>query len=253
MLINNNPIELTNIHEQINKGQGFFLGSMTHDELSLLRCLIREQYLARLLMVAPKEVKQFYQTELSNYHQLSDVIEHQKMWPKSARILGPNAFNAIFDLPFFQSLKEKLNIKAVATEEGCGWQEMYWRIVRPGNSDIGDYHADKWFWDLGHGNMPEGMKRLKIWIAVEVVSGKSGLCVIPGSHLKDDWKYHGEVDHTGIAKPKFDEDPNQLNIYDVPTEPGDFIVFHDGLIHRGMENKSDKTRVSLEATLLIPE
>lgn len=250
-MINDDQVELAKIN--ITNGQGFFVSSMSNDELYVLRSLIREQYLARLLMIAPKDVKLFYQTEMSNYHELSDKIEHRKMWPKNSRILGPNAFETIFALPFFQTLKEHLDIQAVATEEGCGWQEMYWRIVRPGNSDIGDYHADKWFWDLGHGNMPQGLKRLKIWIAIEVELGKSGLCVIPDSHLKTDWKYHGEVDHTGIAKPKFDEDVNQLNLYNVPTEPGDFIIFHDGLIHRGMENKSDKTRISLEATLLIPE
>ncbi|XPF96182.1 phytanoyl-CoA dioxygenase family protein [Colwellia sp. RE-S-Sl-9] len=249
MRVNHYEVAINNIEQD----QGFFVGAMSEGELKILRAFIRDQYLARLLMLAPKEVKHFYHTDMSNYHELSDKVEHRKMWPKNVRILGPNAFETILALPFFQTLKERLDIQAVATEEGCGWQEMYWRIVRPGNSDIGDYHADKWFWDLGHGTMPEGMRRLKIWIAIHVVKNKSGLCVIPGSHLKNDWKYHGEVDHTGIAKPKFDEDVSQLSIYDVPTQSGDFIVFHDGLIHRGMENKSDKTRVSLEATLLVPD
>jgi len=44
-----------------------------------------------------------------------------------------------------------------------------------------------------------------------------------------------------------------LNIYDVPTKQGDFIIFHDDLIHGGMENRSNTTRVSMEATLLIPD
>ncbi|MGJ8692768.1 MAG: phytanoyl-CoA dioxygenase family protein [Thalassotalea sp.] len=253
----NSKMSVKNITElslkNIDNPQGYVVAAMSPAELLTIRKLIKEQYLARLLMLAPNEVKHFYQTEMANYHQLDHLIDHQKMWPKTTRVLGPNAFDTITELPFFKTLKQQLNIKAVATEEGCGWQEMYWRIVRPGNSDIGDFHADRWFWDLGHGDMPEGMRRLKIWLAVDVVQGQSGLCVLPGSHLKHDWQYHGEVDHTGIAKPKFDEDLAKLTIFNVPTQSGDFIIFHDDLIHRGMVNNSQQTRISLEATLLIEQ
>jgi len=226
---------------------------MSHDELFILKSLVREQYLHRLATMAPKQVKNFYLNEMSQYHRLSDLIEHENMWPKSTRILGPSAVEQVINLPFFQMLMKKFSIDSIATEEDCGWQEMYWRIVRPGNTDVGSLHADRWFWDLGHGTMPKDMHRLKIWIALDVESGLSGLSVIPGSHLKNDWAYHGEVDHTGTAKPKFDEDISQLNIYDVPTKQGDFIIFHDDLIHGGMENRSNTTRVSIEATLLIPD
>jgi len=237
---------------KIDNEQGFFVDSMAGEELAVLKGLIKDQYLHRINSMCPEHVTDFYQHGMKNYHQASHLVPHKDLWPKRARILGPNAFNIVTTLPFFQHLKKQLNIGSVATEEKCGWQEMYWRIVRPGNSDIGALHADRWFWDLGHGDMTEGMRRIKIWIAIEVESELSGLRVIPGSHLKGDWKYHGEVDHTGIAKPKFDEDESKLDIYNIPTNSGDFVVFHDDLIHGGMVNKSDTTRVSLEATLLIP-
>lgn len=237
---------------ELEQGQGFFVGSMSAEELTVLRRFVKEQYLHRLLVQTPNLVKKFYQEDMDNYHMLADQIDHQNMWPKVARILGPSAVDVVKSLPFFRRLKNAFDIQSIATEEDCGWQEMYWRIVRPGSSDIGDYHADRWFWDLGHGSMPAGMRRLKIWIALDVVEGESGLLVIPDSHKRTDWAYHGEVDHTGITKPKFDEDVNQLNIFNVPTKPGDFIVFHDDLIHRGMVNKSNKTRVSMEATLFVP-
>ncbi|WP_448249263.1 phytanoyl-CoA dioxygenase family protein [Thalassotalea agariperforans] len=247
-------IKLNNhLMEFLNGKQGYFVSGMSSEELNTIKSLIEKQYSARILNEYKKHSFELDILPMNRYHLISESIEHKKLWPKSARILGPNAFETVTQLPFFQALKQQLNIKAVATEEGCGWQEMYWRIVRPGGSDIGDFHADRWFWDLGHGEMPEGMRRLKIWLAIDVVKGKSGLCVIPGSHLKHDWQYHGEVDHTGIAKPKFDEDISQLDILNVPMQSGDFIVFHDDLIHRGMVNHSDQTRVSLEATLLIPE
>jgi len=237
----------------LENGAGFAVGSMSANELETIRTIIREQYLHRLLVQSPKQVHKFFNVPMTQYHQLSDLIDHRAMWPKTTRIVGPASMDRIKSLPFFKNLTDIFDIKALATEEGCGWQEMYWRIVRPGQSDIGDYHADRWFWDLGHGTMPDGMRRIKIWMAIEVVEGESGLLVLPESQKRTDWAYHGEVDHTGIAKPKFDEDISQLNIYNVPTKSGDFIVFHDDLIHRGMANESTETRISLEATLLIPE
>lgn len=238
--------------DYFNSGEGFFKGRMTSEELNTIRTLVREQYLSRLAAQAPQAVHHFSAVSMSKYHEFSHCIEHKVMWPKGARILGPNALQVVTKLPFFQQLTEQLSIVGITTEEGCGWQEMYWRIVRPGNSDVGSLHADRWFWDLGHGTMPEGMRRLKIWIALDVECGLNGLSVIPSSHLKLDWAYHGEVDHTGIAKPKLDENINSLDVFNVPTNSGDFIIFHDDLIHGGMENLANTTRVSLEATLLIP-
>jgi hypothetical protein len=188
---------------------------------------------------------------MSEYHKHSEELDHRALWPKRARILGPNSIEIIKNLDFFRSLQCQLNIHRITGEEQSGWEEMYWRIVRPGSSDIGYYHADKWFWDFGHGESPDEFKRVKIWIAIDTVPGLSGLRVILGSHLRDDWDYSGEADHTGITKPKFNEDIEQFDIHNVSTQPGQFIIFNDSLIHSGMPNLSNTTRVSLEATFLI--
>ena len=236
---------------QIDGKQGYVVEQMPSADLDILRKLIFDGFLSRVLTLYPSLSHEFYSAGLGNYHLLSDKVNHRELWPKRARLLGPHAVQTIQSLPFFKRLTQQLDILDITGEDGSGWQEMYWRIVRPGSQDIGDLHADKWFWDLGHGEVPAGIRRLKIWIAIETLPGKSGLRVIPESHLRTDWKYHGESDGSGVIKPKFDEDLAELNIVNVPTQPGNFIVFHDELIHAGMPNQSDSTRISIEATLLV--
>lgn len=244
--------EPSKLLEHIDYNDGFIVGRMGSEELTELRAIIRDHYLMRILNCYPTQSHHFYKEMMSNYHLLSEQVEHQELWPKRARTLAPHAVERVKRMPFFKGLTDSLNIQRITGEDGCGWEEIYWRIVRPGSADIGSFHADKWFWDLGHTENITGFRRLKIWIAIDVVPSLSGLRVLPRSQLKSDWRYHGEIDHTGKKKPKFDEDIDSLDILNVNTEPGDFIVFHDELIHCGMPNMSNQTRVSLEATLLIP-
>lgn len=246
-LTNNNANSLISI----DKEKGFVTGSMSTSDLEQLKCLVYEQYINRLNAQVPKQVAKFHQKNMNEYHELSSLIDHQSMWPKNARILGPNAVTKFKSLQFIKDLYKKFNIQAITSEDGSGWEEVYWRIVRPGNTDIGDMHADKWFWDLGHGVIDKDFRRIKIWIALEVVPQKSGLKVIPYSQLSDDYQFYGEKDHTGKIKPKLAQSIPQADILNVSTNPGDFILFHDELLHGGMSNISSKTRVSLEATFLI--
>jgi hypothetical protein len=237
---------------EIDGEPGYVVGQMPSDDFAVLQSLIFDSYLSRILSLYPELSCQFYTAGMKNYHLITDKVNHRVLWPKRARILGPAAVESIKLLKFFKRLTKELNIQGITGEDGSGWQEMYWRVVRPGNDDIGDFHADKWFWDLGHGEIAPGMRRLKIWIAIETQPGRSGLRVIPSSHLRSDWKYHGETDGSSVTKPKFDEDINTLDIMNLSTKPGDFIVFHDELLHCGMPNQSDSTRFSIEATLLVP-
>ncbi len=141
----------------------------------------------------------------------------------------------------------------ISDEEGFGWPGIYWRLVRPGSSDIGPVHADKWFWDLGHGKMPGEpgeYYRLKAWVSIHSQPSKSGLRVVPGSQKSEAWKYHGEA-RGGMMKPVLDEKEEDLDLVGLPLAPGGFVVFHDKLLHGGMPNSGDASRVSLEFTMLI--
>jgi ectoine hydroxylase-related dioxygenase (phytanoyl-CoA dioxygenase family) len=93
-------------------------------------------------------------------------------------------------------------------------------------------------------------ERVKIWIAIYTAPGKNVLLVIPGSHLRDDWKWHGE-EVNGLRKPVFDEKLEELDLRLVETHPGQAVVFHDKLLHGGAMNAADTCRVSIEMTMLV--
>jgi len=242
----------SNLSELLDSKPGYFISNMTNNDLASIKSLVEDQYYTRLLTEQPECSTIMSSIPMNQYHLKSELVEHQKLWPKRARILGPNAVNKVKSLSFYKTLVDKLGVDSISGEENSGWEEVYWRIVRPGNSDIGALHADKWFWDLGHGVLASNRRRIKIWIALATTPEQSGLRVVPNSHLNTDINYHGEIDHTGIAKPKLDTPEKSLDIVNLVTKPGEFVVFHDELIHGGMVNLSDHTRVSIEATLLVP-
>lgn len=238
----------------INDGAGYLLGDMSPDDLQLIRSLVYEQYLHVLQQVVPHRVKDFYRQPMTAYHSLyrETDFNHATVWRKPARVLGPSALQRFFDTALFQTLNKLLPGLSVSDEEEYGWPNIYWRLVRPGNSDVGPVHADKWFWDLGHGETPEGVERLKIWIALHACPGQSGLRVVPQSHKSEQWRYHSEA-KAGIIKPVIDEPEDELNLVSLPLNNGEFVIFHDRLLHGGMPNTSQESRVSLEFTMFVPK
>ncbi|MCY7294459.1 phytanoyl-CoA dioxygenase family protein [Alteromonas sp. a30] len=249
---------------QINEAEGFYLGQMSETDLAQLRAWVKEQFLHTIQCVAPEHVALYKDAGLANYHRVyqSTHFDHGSVWRKSARVLGPLAVAQVQQLQFYQTLTQHLGEFLVSDEEGFGWPGIYWRLVRPGASDIGPVHADKWFWDLGHGTMPgepdeyympgepDEYYRLKIWMSLYSQPGKSGLRVVPSSQKSDEWRYHGE-ERGGMTKPVLDEKEEDLDLVGLPLGAGGFVVFHDKLLHGGMPNLGDDSRVSLEFTMLV--
>lgn len=245
-------METLDLRSAINGGLGYSTAmSLDQTELKLLRDCIRTQWLYRLQLLAPKHVREFDETGIDQYHKLAHLVDHAAAWPKTARVFPKEVVMALRKGPFFKTLEQQFGVFEMSDEENFGWENVYWRLVRPGNTDIGPIHSDKWFWDLGHGKMPNyPCERVKIWIAIYTAPGKNGLLVIPGSHLSEDWKWHGEV-IGGLAKPVFDEKLEDLDIHLVETHPGQAVVFHDKLLHGGAVNMADTCRVSIELTMLV--
>jgi hypothetical protein len=245
-------MENLDLRKAINGDLGYSTAmSLDPTELKLLRDCIRAQWLYRLQLLAPKHIHEFDLTGIDQYHKLAHLVDHAAVWPKTARVFPREVVAALREGPFFKALESQFGVFEMSDEEGFGWENVYWRLVRPGNSDIGPIHSDKWFWDLGHGQMPDyPCERVKIWIAIYTAPGKNGLLVIPGSHLSDHWKWHGEVIN-GLAKPIFDEKLEDLDIHLVETHPGQAVVFHDKLLHGGAVNMADTCRVSMELTMLV--
>lgn len=231
---------------------GYMIGlRFQPDELAMVRGLIKAQWLERIAAASPQAVGTFEPMEMDRYHEVCHLVDHKGLWPKSNRILSREAVGAIRGTSLIRALEEEFGHFTISDEEEVGHEEMYWRLVRPDSpSDVGPLHADKWFWDLGHGKTPAGHQRVKVWISIYSDTGKNGFKYVEGSH-KRDWRYHG-VHRDGIVKPQIDEDESSLNAVIFNSRPGDAIVFHDRLLHGGAPGGSS-TRVSLEFTMFVKD
>lgn len=139
----------------------------------------------------------------------------------------------------------------ITDEEGVDFPNIYWRIVRPNSpSDVGPIHADQWFWELGHGVIPERFRRVKIWMPLLQSDSSPGLVIVPGSQ-KLSFNYGSQLGLDGKVRPTFDRSLVQQKISNAPVKVGQAIVFHDGLLHGGQV--SDVLRVSVEWTFACLE
>ncbi|OGT39872.1 MAG: hypothetical protein A3E81_01765 [Gammaproteobacteria bacterium RIFCSPHIGHO2_12_FULL_36_30] len=240
-----------NVLDELEIEQGYHLGFYFQpNELDIVRTLIKTQWLDNINQVASQYAEKFSATEMTQYHQLSHLIDHSTLWPKKNRILPQNAINYIRSTSLIKSLENIYGKFEISDEENIGREEIYWRLVRPNQpSDVGPLHADAWFWDLDHGTTPPNVTRVKVWIAIYCEPGLNGLRIVPHSQKKN-WEYHGEY-RDGFSKPQIDEDETKLPVILVNTKPGDAIVFHDKLLHGGALNKSNNTRVSIEFTMFV--
>ena len=228
---------------------GFFCGlSLLPDELTRVRAHVSRSFMRRVGNIYPDLQACFEAIDLDRYHELSHLIDHKRLWPIVHRILDRDAVQDIRSMSLTGSLEGAFGAFDIADAEGAGHPNMVWRVIRPGHwSDVGPMHADAWFWELGHGRMPHEARRIKVWLAVHCEPSLSGFRVVPASHQRS-WPYHGEL-RDGYVKPTIDIDEGDLASEDLNLRPGQAVVFHDRLLHRGYPGKV-RTRVSLEFTLL---
>ncbi len=237
--------------QEVSGEQGYSTQlSLSEPELTMIRQLVRDQYLQRIEAHHPDKIELFRNNSIEDYHLLCHQVDHEKLWPKINRILPQQSVEKIQSLPFMKQLEKVYGAFTLADEEEVGYGEMYWRIVRPDHpTDVGPVHADYMFWDLGHGKMPANCFRVKVWLALFAEKGKSGFQFVPGSHLLD-IPYIGEKRGL-INKPRLLVEEKELALIPFAASPGDLIVFHDRLLHGGLVG-GHKTRVSLEFTMLVP-
>lgn len=224
--------------------------SLPEPELTLIRQLIKDQYLQQIGLHHPDKLELFRHSSMADYHQLCHHIDHEKLWPKVKRILPQSSVEMIQALSFMKELEKAYGAFTLSDEEDVGYGEMYWRIVRPDcPTDVGPIHADYMFWDLGHGKMPANSFRVKVWLALFAEKSKSGFQFVPGSHLEN-IPYIGEKRGL-IIKPRLLVETKDLALVPFAASAGDIIVFNDRLLHGGLVG-GEKTRISLEFTMIVP-
>ncbi len=242
------------LKEEIEQGAGYTTLSLNEDEHALICKMVRDCFLLRIQYDKPDLLKEFYNIDLAEYHNYAHLIDHANMWQNQVRIF-PSLFVAkIRELPFFKTLQQTFGEMPLATFS-CGCQEEVWyRLVRPNQkNDVGALHADEWFWACNHVHAPEGYKRAKVWMALNMPDPSVGLHMVPNSH-KRDWNYKTFCNTdlkatTTQVKPVFDDSIEGYELICPIEKEGEMIIFHDKLLHQGVPNTSDETRISLEFTL----
>jgi hypothetical protein len=180
-------------------------------------------------------------------HVFEDPCNHKKIRDKENRILDIDQardLDAQLEQQFFRDV---LDNWFVTDEEQRGYPNYYWRCVRRNCvQDVGDIHADQWFWDLGVGQIPKGYRRIKFWIPLLQDDAMPSLLLAPGSH-KETHRYGCVIGSDGKRRPKFDRRLVEERLIHCPVKMGQLVVFNDALLHGGYV--ADVTRLSLEFTV----
>lgn len=229
---------------------------LSDNELSGLRERINEQILKVLRQHDPQAALFLEKSNnpLSIYHQIGSRDKHGSCWIKKNRILGEAETEWFENTEGVTQLLSKLGAVRISDEEGIGRSNYYWRITRPSaQEDVGPIHRDEWFWLLND-NFNEdltGLKRVKVWIAIQTEPGKNGLMVQPYSQQRKDLDWESRASES-ITKPvlRTHIDPDTMKLLHTP--PGYGVIFDDKLLHAGALNQANNCRCSIEFTLLVP-
>jgi hypothetical protein len=224
------------------------------DELPELLDLINAQWLSVIHshseMVANLIHKNAY--TIADYHKVASLLDHSRIWKKSNRLLGIHAAHWLNETNLMKSLKDAFGEFTVSDEERIQRPNFYWRLCRPNEpTDVGPLHRDSWFWE-GNSNfgVPSNFERVKVWIPLIVDPGLNGLVVEPNSHHRRDISCSYRLSD-GIRKPSFDTQKHSTKTILLHTPPGSAVLFHDRLLHAGAVNRSTRSRVSIEFTILL--
>lgn len=189
------------------------------------------------------------------YNEVCSDLNHGDLWSKKNRMLSAADTKWFENTVSFRRLKERLNVRRVSDEENLGRSNFYWRLTRPNvDGDIGPYHRDEWFWKLNKdfGEDLNGLKRIKVWIAVQTEQGLNGLLIQRSSHLRKDLEYEVRETNT-IKKPSLTTNVERSEMELVDCKPGEGIIFHDKLLHGGALNQGSLCRCSIEFTFIVDD
>ena len=142
---------------------------------------------------------------------------------------------------------------------GFGYPSFTWRLMRPGHSnDLRGLHRDAWFrYALNEPalvdiEIPIQLQTIKVWIALDVVLGSSGLLVWPGSQ-NNDFPGFSVIRRDGLIKPAVNETEVDYSKFVLaPTQNGSVVLFGEQLMHGGAPTNTSTSRVSLEFCLATP-
>jgi hypothetical protein len=236
--------------EEVLGESGFKVLQLCPSDLALFRAVVENHYKTVLFEKSGIRGLEFLSTPMPRYHEISKDLDHAKIWTKQSRILPESAISDLAKSELFQLLEKVTGGLEISSEEGSGYPEIYWRLVRPRPFlDTGPMHADAWFWELDPNfDSSEHITRIKFWVGLWTEPSISGFKYVSGSH-KTSFPYSSEL-RDGKKKPKFDHTDFDLEETHLESKAGTIIIFNDRLLHGGVPGNK-YTRVSLEFTFFV--
>jgi hypothetical protein len=228
------------------------------DELAELRRLTTRSWLDVIRKVAPERLKEFENIEIDQYHELSHLIDHARVWTSETRTFSAEVVDAVRSFSLFELFNRECPGYRICSEMppygDLGRGRMNWRLVRPGDGiDLGPIHADYWFEAVvdGWAGKPTDTLKVKIWIPIYLEPGLTGFAYLPRSHKMDLAFTRKPVGNSGY-KPYFDPADLPSPLAKLDTPPGTAVLFNYNLVHQGANStRATRTRVSMETTLEV--
>lgn len=229
-----------------DKKKGIFISKLSPKDHELILNLV-EQHFSHLT----SEIKSKEKINLDNYLTHAKNTDHASLFNKLNRMLPEESVKIIeHETELFSSLRDIFPELIITDEENLGYSNIYWRLVRPlPYKDVGSMHKDKWFWDLNKRKIDKKFQRFKLWVSLINETEKLGFKYVDGS-ADIDFKFKSEKKE--VERPIIDEEMlKRFKTTSLAGSKGDFIIFHDEILHGGELLDGKKCRLSAEFTFLV--
>ena len=247
------------IFDNLERGRGFSVLSIdSQEEMEVMWDAVIESFGYCFNLKKPsKEI-------MKNIHKEKNLQNDFANLSVFKRTLKKDAAFSILNLRWIKKLTDELKMYP-SDPYKLGYPCFTWRLVRPkATSDYRNVHKDQWFRIALKGtkhpncipgpkiidkNLPSQLQTIKVWLALNVKPGLSGLMVSPESQ-KDDFPSFSLVKKDGLEKPLVNEkEANKIKFENVLTNSGDYVLFGEQLMHGGAPTNTSDCRISMEFEL----
>ena len=245
------PYSKDKILNELENVNGFYLaGAIGSEDLDQLWLCVLEGFRQcfGLEKIPGKEV-------MKNVHLYPELQSQFSSLSVFDRTLSSDLAFKILESEWLNDLVNVLEYYPVDTH-GFGYPSFVWRLMRPGQSgDLRGLHRDAWFrfaidepHEIDSGASAQ-LQTIKVWLALNVEPGASGLLVSPGSQL-DLRPGFSITEKDGLIKPVVNiSEVDDTKFIHALTQNGSMVLFGEQLMHGGAPTNSKSSRISLEFTL----
>lgn len=185
--------------------------------------------------------------KLNEYHLYFPEEVHSVIWPKQSRLFSATFLSSKPVSAWLDRMSTLVQKYKVLDVEKIGYQEVYFRIVRPNfKNDIAGAHTDGAFYSIANAISEENWKRwIKIWCPILFEPNSNTIGFYPSSLInKPHFMPSLESDK---SRPVLQNSVSDFGNAEYPAKlQGDIIAFSPYILHAALNESSSATRVSIE-------